>query len=124
MLSKVLVLVHGSEVDHSTNRLYINKQVQMKGFGTKDFVFDNKFEGRKSDTVVKYSLTSVFCITVTYPRYALNLKLDQAVKIDQRLIKGVMNVQMDNVKVVDSELALIIAPKDPKNLYELTAKVR
>ena len=96
----------------------------MKGFGTKDFVFDNKFEGRKSDTVVKYSLTSVFCITVTYPRYALNLKLDQAVKIDQRLIKGVMNVQMDNVKVVDSELALIIAPKDPKNLYELTAKVR
>ena len=124
MLSNVLVLVHGSEVDHSTNRLYINKQVQMKGFGTKDFVFDNKFEGRKSGTVVKYSLTSVFCITVTYPRYALNLKLDQAVKIDQRLIKGVMNVQMDNVKVVDSELALIIAPKDPKNLYELTAKVR
>ena len=61
---------------------------------------------------------------MTYPRYALNLKLDQAVKIDQRLIKGVMNVQMDNVKVVDSELALIIAPKDPKNLYELTAKVR
>lgn len=58
MLSNVLVLVHGSEVDHSTNRLYINKQVQMKGFGTKDFVFDNKFEGRKSGTVEKYSLTN------------------------------------------------------------------
>jgi hypothetical protein len=35
-----------------------------------------------------------------------------------------MSVQMDNVKVVDSELALVIAPKDPKNLYELTAKVK
>lgn len=46
MLSNVLVLVHGPEVDHSTNRLYLNKQIQLKGFGTRDFVFENKLEGR------------------------------------------------------------------------------
>ena len=27
--------------------------------------------------------SSFFCVTVTYPRYALNLKLDQAVKMLQ-----------------------------------------
>ena len=67
--------------------------------------------------------SSFFCVTVTYPRYALNLKLDQAVKIDERLVKGLMTLHMDNMKLFDSELALVTAPKDPKNIYELAAKV-
>ena len=47
MMSNVFVLVHGPEMEHNTNRLYINKFIQMKGhYATKDFVFDNKFEGR------------------------------------------------------------------------------
>lgn len=50
MLNNVLVLVHGPEVDHSTNRLYINKQIQLKGFATRDFVFENKLEGRHYTT--------------------------------------------------------------------------
>lgn len=46
MLSNVLILVHGPEVDHSTNRLYINKYIQHKGaISTKDFNFENKLEG-------------------------------------------------------------------------------
>ncbi len=45
-MSNVLVLVHGPEIEHSTNRLYINKYIQVKGhYSTKDFVFDNKLEG-------------------------------------------------------------------------------
>lgn len=63
MLSNVLVLVHGPEVDHSTNRLYINKQVQMKGFGTKDFVFDNKFEGKQLKQV---KCSDYLILTVVY----------------------------------------------------------
>ena len=47
MMSNVFVLVHGPEMEHNTNRLYINKFIQMKGhYATKDFVFDNIFEGR------------------------------------------------------------------------------
>lgn len=48
MLSNVLVLVHGPEIEHSTNRLYINKYIQVKGhYSTKDFAFDNKLEGKQ-----------------------------------------------------------------------------
>ena len=63
------------------------------------------------------------CKDKLHPRYALNLKLDQAVKIDERLVKGIMTLHMDNMKLFDSELALVTAPKDPKNIYELAAKV-
>lgn len=62
-------------------------------------------------------------MTVTYPRYAINLKMDQALKIDERLAKGTINLNLDNIKLFDTDVALVIAPKDPKNIYELTAKV-
>ncbi len=59
---------------------------------------------------------------MTYPRYALNLKVDQAIKIDDRLVKAAMTLHMDNMKLFDTDLALVTSPKDPKNIYELVAK--
>lgn len=60
---------------------------------------------------------------MTYPRYALNIKADQALKIDGRLVKGTANLHLDNIKLFETDLALVLAPKDPKNFYELSFKV-
>ena len=60
---------------------------------------------------------------MTYPRYALNFKMDQQFKVDERNIKGLLTVQLDNLRLLDTELAFVLAPKDPRNLYELNARV-
>lgn len=46
MLSNVLILIHGPEADQSTNRLYLNKFIQLKGsIANRDLSFENKLEG-------------------------------------------------------------------------------
>lgn len=52
------------------------------------------------------------------------MKLDQYFKYDNRNLKTAVVFQMDNTRFADFDLALIFAPKDPKNIYELNAKVR
>ena len=126
MLSNVLILIHGPEADQSTNRLYLNKFIQLKGsLANRDLSFENKLEGMPliPEIATENSNIKFFIFAVTYPRYALNLKMDQLVKIDDRLAKVLVNLHLDNVKLFDTDIALITAPKDPKNIYELTAKV-
>ena len=54
---------------------------------------------------------------------SINIKLDQNVKLDQRALKGLLSLKVDNRQVVDSDLSVVYVPKDPKNIYELNAKV-
>lgn len=60
---------------------------------------------------------------MTYPRYAISMKIDQALKIDSRSAKGALVLQSDNIRIVDADVSLVFAPKDPKNIYELASKV-
>lgn len=62
-------------------------------------------------------------ITVTYPRFAVNMKLDQSFKFDSKNVNTAVVLQMDNTRIVDGDFALIFVPKDAKNIYELNAKV-
>ena len=50
--------------------------------------------------------------------------MDQSIKVDERLAKGLVTFHMDNIKLVDGDFALVIKPKDPKNMYELATKVQ
>jgi len=105
LLSNTMILVHGLESEQATNRLYINQYSLIKGeIIKKDYISENKLE-------------------VTYPRYALNFKMDQQFKVDERNIKGLLTVQLDNLRLLDTELAFVLAPKDPRNLYELNARL-
>lgn len=71
-------------------------------------------------------------MVVTYPRYAVNMKTEQSLELDDRTPIGypapkyyeanfTMNVQLDNRKIFDTKLDSAFA--HPEFLYDISAKV-
>ena len=84
---------------------------------------DNCSTGKLYEDNILKNKYIIHITTVVYPKLSIDFKFNKDIKIDERSIKAIAQLAIRGKQLLDADIALVFAPVDASNIYEITAKV-